>query len=328
MRIFATRTGDRHASPRKVARRAIRRGDIAGARSLADMGPAGLQALVNGFRGRKRHAAALLLHEALDQAQRRRPLCLSRLQIREPVFARLLRDRQAIVRCVSVRIVGYTGQSRWVPEVSRVLSEDADAFARCRAADALGDLGAVEAVPLLTNVVEDRLHPARYHAVRALGRLGPTACSYLASLSVGHPDEVLRREAAETIARFGDDTAWDALLAALAGPTPWEVRKTLVDALGRSRADRALTPLVERLARDGSPTVREAAAAALATLGDARCTGALLAAALHDPFTEPAGGARGSPSAVPWRHPVREAAADALLVFGGTERREEARSGQ
>ena len=83
-----------------------------------------------------------------------------------------------------------------------------------------------------------------------------------------------------------------------------------------------MAPLVERLVQDDSPTVREAAAGALAALGDARCTSALLDTALHDPFVEPADGACGSPDGVSWRYPVREAAAEALVVLGAAETRE------
>ncbi len=326
MRVFANRASQHRPSPRRAARRAIRRGDVAAARSLADMGVPGLQALVDAFRGRNRRATALLLHEALDRLPGDRSRSLASLKIRDAVFVRLLRDRHAIVRSVSVRIGGYSGQCRWVPLIARVLDEDTDGFVRCRAADALGHLEAADAMAILARVAEDRLDPARYHAVRALGRLGPAACGHLVRLCVDHAEEVLRRIAAETIAHFADMAAWEALLAALAGATSCEVRKTLVEGLGRSRTGRATAPLIDRLAHDSSPIVREAAAEALATLGDTTSVGALLDSALHDPFAEPGETAIDPRASAPWRYPVREAAVEALVVLGGVETCGEARS--
>ncbi len=325
MRVFANRASEHRPSPRRAVRQAIRRGDVATARSLGEMGVPGLQALVDAFRGRNRRATALLLHEALNHLPDDRLRSLAALKIRDRAFVRLLRDRHAIVRSVSIRIAGHSGQCRWVPLIAKVLDEDSDGFVRCRAADALGHLEAADAMPLLARVAEDRLDPARYHAVRALGRLGPAACSHLARLSVDHAEEVLRRIAAETIVHFGDSGAWETLTAAVAGATSCEVRKTLVEALGRSRTSRATAPLIDRLAHDGSPIVREAAAEALATLGDTRSIAALLDSARHDPFAEPDGTAIGSRASTRWRYPVREAAAEALVVLGEVETCGEAR---
>jgi hypothetical protein len=337
MCIFARPARHCHAdvSPRRAARRAIHRRDTAAARDLAGLGVPGVQALVDAFHGRKRHAAALMLHEALER------MCgdgtvssLANLRIPEASFTDLLRDRHAIVRSVSVRIVGHSGNHRWVPLVVQALNDDADPFVRCRAADALGDLAAVEAMASLTGAVERRFDPARYHALRALGRLGPVACSHLVRLAVQHPEDVTRREAAETIARVGDAASWEALLESLAQATSCEVRKTLVEAFGRSRVARATAPVARLLAHDPSPIVREAAAEALVTLRDVRSIDALLDSALHDPFAvaDAAEGAGGVPEPLLHRrYPVRDAAAEALVVLGGAETREAiagARSGQ
>jgi HEAT repeat protein len=312
-----------------LAARALRRRDEQAARQLGRLGVKGVRALVDVL-PRRPHVASLMLHEALGQMQKDDTLSALRdLATPEAPFVALLTDPLAIVRSVTVRLLGHTGDQRWVPRLCRALKEDADPFVRSNAADALGNLDAVDAMPLLAEVVESQGDPARYHALRALGQFGMAAWTHLTRVAVLHPEEAVRRVAAETVARAGDAPAWEALLRSLGDVTSHEVRKTLVEGLGRSRMVRAAVPLVRALVQDSSPVVREAAADALATLRETRTVGALFDSALYDPYSVPASGAcrttvDDSLDSPGDRHyPVREAAAEALRVLGGTQACEE-----
>jgi HEAT repeat protein len=266
-----------------------------------------------------------MLHEALGQMERDGTVsALQDLATPDIPYATLLTDRLAIVRSIMVRIVGCTGDQRWVPQLSRVLKEDADPFVRSNAADALGTLEAVDAMPLLAEVVELQGDPARYHALRALGRFGTAAWNHLIGVAVLHPEEAVRRVAAETVARAGDAQAWEVVRRALGEAPSSAVRKTLAEGFGRSRMARAAVPLVRALIEDGSPEVREAAADALAMLRETRTLGALVESALYDPYAAPRPdegetGAAGDEPASGAEYPVRSAAAEAVRVLGGAQ---------
>ncbi len=332
MRTLASRTRQKHSVSARVqalATRALRRRDEEAARQLGRLGVKGVRALVEAL-SRRPHIAALMLHAALDQMQKDGTLSVLRdFATPDVPFVALLRNRLAIVRSVTVRFLGHTGDHRWVPRLSNVLKEDADAFVRGNAADALGNLDAVDTMPLLAEVAESQCDPARYHALRALGRFGTPAWNHLGRVAVLHPEEAVRRVAAETVARAGDAPTWDALVRSLSAAASPDVRKTLVEGLGRSRMLRAAVPLVRALTEDGSPVVREAAAEALASLREMRIAGALFESALYDPYSVPASTGHGAtvaggPEAARGRHyPVREAAAEALRMLGGMQAYEE-----
>ncbi|MFB3855187.1 MAG: HEAT repeat domain-containing protein [Vicinamibacterales bacterium] len=307
----------------------------ASTRQLARFGIADAQALLEAG-PHERHSAAVKLHDALAALRKEGRLgALRELDIEEGPFRDLLADPRGIVRSVAIAVAGYTGNRRWVPMLMKYVKEDPDPFARTRAVEALGHLGATETVPLLAEVAEAPSHPARYHAVRALGRMGSVAESDLARLAFEHPEAAVRRVAVETIARTAEPAAWERFLAALSGTVSIAVRKSAVEGLGRSRAARAAVPLVRALVGDPAPEVREAAADALVALGETRTVGALYEAALYDAYAvaRPRSGAafsteREPESATPKLYPVREAAAEALLVLGGIQAWEELESPQ
>ena len=292
-----------------------------------------VQGLLNAPRP-ERHPAAVRLNDILTHMQKEGSVAALRgLSVSDELVTELLADERGIVRSVAAMVAGYTGDSKWVPLLTTLVQEDDDAFVRSRAVEALGYLGAVDSFPLLVAIAEDASHPASCHAVRALGHLGPAAAGTLLRLALEHQADTVRRVAAETIVRGGDPGAWADLLAGLGRADSADVRKSLVDGLGRSRATRAAAPLVRVLMEDRSPEVREAAAEALVALGDTRTIGALYECALYDPsFTSSPGSAwawpeHGDETTTGGRlYPVREAAAEALLILGGTQAWEEMES--
>jgi hypothetical protein len=273
-------------------------------------------------RPRERHRAAIRLHDMLAQLEKQDRLeLLHGVDVSEGVFAQLLTDRQGLVRAVAVRLVGYTGNSRWIPLLAALIQQDHDPFVRTRATEALGNLGAPEAIPTLARIADDRSHPARYHAARALGQLLPLSAPDLVSIAFEHDEQGVRRVAAETLARAADATVWRTFLESASEARPAEVRVSVVEGLGASRASRAAAFLVRMLTDDPAPDVRAAAAQALAELRDPRTLGALVESALYDPFCMPtsAGPATADRErTLPIRdYPVREASAQAVLMLGG-----------
>jgi HEAT repeat protein len=305
------------ARARHLAYRALRFEDVEAGLQLADLGASGVQLLVDAF-PTQRQAAATMLYGVLKEMERAEALgSLRDLRIDASSFRPLLADQQAIVRTTAVTVLGCTGDLRWALTLGRVLGEDSDPFVRGAAVDALARLGSPDVLSELVAIAEDARGAARYDAIRAIGRLGADGCSHLVAVALEHHDETARRVAAEALARFADAELWQALLArfVVAGA---EVRRTLVEGFGRSRAGRAAIALVRALNGDKSAMVREAAADALPLLREPRVIGALMDSALYDSYTEsgPAEGQSGSPAV---RYPVREAAAEALLILGGTE---------
>jgi HEAT repeat protein len=101
------------------------------------------------------------------------------------------------------------------------------------------------------------------------------------------PKPMVRRRAAEALARMGDRRAV-AALCFCAKDSAWEVRRACVGALDRLGGDAVLKAL-HRAGRDGHPVVRLAAAEAIGRHGDAGSVAVL--AAMRE-YTERYGTAR------------------------------------
>jgi HEAT repeat protein len=306
------------ARARRLADRALRLEDAAAVQQLADMGAAAVQLLIDRMPDRP-DGAATVLDAVLTQMDRAGTLAVLRdLTLEDRQVRALLVDPHAVARRATVRILGCTGDLRWTRLLGRVLREDPDPLVRSATVEALARLGSPDVLDDLSSSVEGARDDVRYDTIRAIGGLGPAGCWYLVALAVEHPHEQVRTVAAETLARCADVAAWESLLSRLRSARCHDVRRTLVEGFGRSRAVRTARVLVRALIEDESPIVRQAAADALPLLRDPRVMGALVDSALYDSYSEPDAGEapKGSPTL---RYPVREAAAEALLVLGGTE---------
>ena len=140
---------------------------------------------------------------------------------------------------------------------------------RAAAADALGQCGAPAVEPLMV-ALKDPI--ATIYAAKALGRIGGPA---LAPLIVALMDqrEAVRQAAAGALGQIGDSRAVAPLIVALKDPRSYWAA---ANALGRIG-----TPAIEPLSialKDQDVNVRQAAAAALGQMGDARVIGPLISA--------------------------------------------------
>ncbi|MGD9714180.1 MAG: HEAT repeat domain-containing protein, partial [Thermomicrobiales bacterium] len=79
-------------------------------------------------------------------------------------------DDQAIV-CGAIAAMGFSGQSRWIPEIERAIASD-DAELRFAAAIAAGSIGDSDLVQSLASLVDDDDGEVRYAAIGSLGHIG------------------------------------------------------------------------------------------------------------------------------------------------------------
>jgi HEAT repeat protein len=168
------------------------------------------------------------------------------------------------------------------------------AWRRAAAAYALGDMACPEAVPVLTDALEDRNAEVRAAAVRSLGRLGdPTVAQTLVESLVAQ--RVPRGMTGSALLQMGRDAVPE--LRRIAGHEDPGVRAVAVTVLGLV-GDSGDEGVAVKAIGDPSPEVRAAAARALGRIG-AMQADAALEAALDDP-----------------EHFVRAEAAEALGTIG------------
>ncbi|GAB1644859.1 HEAT repeat domain-containing protein [Krasilnikovia sp. MM14-A1259] len=147
-----------------------------------------------------------------------------------------------------------------------------DPVRRARAAEILGHLRRLHAVPEICGLLADRQPDVRVVAARALGAIGePAAASpLLASLTRPVPAHLV----AHALARIGTG-AVPALDAALRDREPL-IRTTALDALGLIGATRSVPGITELLHDEQDPDVRLAAVRALGRLGGRSAVAPLL----------------------------------------------------
>jgi len=167
----------------------------------------------------------------------------------------------------------------------RALTESTSWEERARAAERLGHIGSVRAVPVLLQSVRDvrdEDEDVRGAALRALGRIrDPRAIPGLIE-ALGVAESFLPPRIAEILVRFGAE-AVPALIAEL-GMVERDVRRMwAAEILGWIADPRAAVPLIESLG-DVNPEVRAKAAGALGKLGESRAVDRLLEMLLSDPI--------------------------------------------
>jgi HEAT repeat protein len=170
-----------------------------------------------------------------------------------------LRDADAAVRWHAAAAFMHLGPlAAGHAGALRAAMDDPEWVVRNAAGRALEEVCGAEDVPLLIQAVGDPSVETRYHAARALARLGEDAAPAVPALAVALRDE------------------------------DWEVRTEAVRALSRagSAAMAALPGLLSVLSGDADPQVREAAAWALDTLEPSPAALDALRRALSDPAVQ------------------------------------------
>jgi HEAT repeat protein len=221
----------------------------------------------------------------------------------EGVFAELLSGYARALRGESLtRIATYFESSGALDGQMRLLRGHA-AWRRAMAAFRLGDMRSAQAIPALTNALDDRSRDVRMAAVRSLGSLGaadsiesliaagvsgrvprdvvglalfdigPPAVAPLVQLS-SHSDPEMRADAITLIGVLGTAGDANAMLEHLVDPSA-DVRVSTASALGRLGAAEASEALMTAL-DDRVPAVSAAAAHALGQIGGRQAVEKLL----------------------------------------------------
>jgi hypothetical protein len=131
-----------------------------------------------------------------------------------------------------------------------------------------------EAVPRLLELLRTDIPIMRMVAAGALGRTGDQRAVEPLIVAMRDPDEDVSDSAIWALGRLGGDRAVKVLAAALKDHPDQRVRKAAAEALGWTRAKRALDPLIAALG-DKAPAVRSYATIGLGYLGDPRAIPAL-----------------------------------------------------
>ncbi len=186
----------------------------------------------------------------------------------EPLLYVLENDPYPPAREAAAQGLGYLGSVKAVPALAKALKDPND-YVRRRAAAALETLPGTGAVAQLANAaVNDRAAAVRAYAVKALGNVGtPEVVSPLARATEDPAPEV-RQSAAEELGRIRAQEALDALVKLFGDPDD-DVRWAAVRAVGDLQNKRAMPYLVKAL-QDDAPQVCNAAERGLQKLGVAK----------------------------------------------------------
>ncbi|MFA4843162.1 MAG: HEAT repeat domain-containing protein, partial [Candidatus Omnitrophota bacterium] len=192
-----------------------------------------------------------------------------------PVLVEGLSDEYRSIRSLAAdalaRIAGEHPDANFTPAVEPLVRnlKDEDMNARRAAVQALGKIGALEAVAPLAEVLQaDEARVVRQAVVVALGQIkSPQAVDALIQ-ALKDESPYVREEAARALGEIGDKRATKPLIKVLQDEDP-DVREAACEALGKIGDSRAIEPLAAAL-EDEFPTVHQAARRALNMLGDPR----------------------------------------------------------
>lgn len=174
------------------------------------------------------------------------------------------RDASVETRRAATRAIGHTPSSN--PRLVAALLaglEDADAWVRYYAAQALGRLGAEAASRRLTELLRDPAGQVRVAAVEALSHFRNDLAMEALRAAAASDEPDLRRAALIGLGITGRPDALPALLDALRSPDA-STRLVAVSALSGAAGGSEIVPALARAARDPDEAVRSAAIGFLA----------------------------------------------------------------
>jgi HEAT repeat protein len=189
-----------------------------------------------------------------------------------PALRKLLEDPEPAVRGAAAEALGHLGAKEAVHDLLKLL-RDVDASLRGAAARALGCLGAEKYAPELRMLLTDQVASVRGAAAEALGRVRDKQAVPVLLKLLQDVDDSPRGAAAEALGRLGAKEAAPQLRVLLKDPEP-VVRARGADLLGRLGAPEAVPDLLNLC--DDQALVRLSAARALGRLDDKKAVPQLL----------------------------------------------------
>ncbi len=209
-------------------------------------------------------------------------------------IAEALRNASPSIACHLLDTIAATANSRFVPEVVRLI-DHADDAVRERVALVLGRIGDRGVIDPLLRLMDDTVYHVRCAALKAIGWIGAEtiidevfaalddAQSDVQQAALGalvlsggpgaierfradlqHPEPRRQILAAQALGWIGESAVIAPLLDAVNHPEP-QVRKSAVESLGRI-ADATVVPQIRVLLTDEEPEVRKSAIAAIIAL--------------------------------------------------------------
>ncbi|WP_287128022.1 HEAT repeat domain-containing protein [Candidatus Cyanaurora vandensis] len=145
--------------------------------------------------------------------------------------------------------------------------QDADVSKRCTAARKLGDLGDITALPQMIEACADPHGYVRLALVESMAQLGPAAVDPLLSALAHHPEPMVRRSVAKSLAILAAGTSIAPLIHTLKFDPDLVTRNAAAGALCRIGVQ-AVDPLIQLLT-DPDEYVSGAAIWALGSIGPA-----------------------------------------------------------
>jgi HEAT repeat protein/energy-coupling factor transporter ATP-binding protein EcfA2 len=190
-------------------------------------------------------------------------------------------------------------RSGYIGERVQQLFKSEDSDVRCRAADALGEIGGEQAIAGLIEALKDQDFDVSWRAAEALGEIGgEQAVPGLIEASKDE-DSFARRSAAVALGEIGGEQAVAVLIEASKDQSSF-VRSPVAEALGKIGGEQAVAVLIEA-SKDQDSDVSSRAASALGKIGGEQAV-AVLIEALKDEYSD-----------------VRGRAASALGEIGGEQ---------
>ena len=199
------------------------------------------------------------------------------VKIGEPSVTALLdvakNSQDGDARCRAIEALGQIGCTEAVAPLVELLHEHAGPV-RNAIIDALGQIGDPVSVEALVEALSTGEPSGHFRASKALVNIGSPALAELGQLLMEHPEPEVRRIATAALGQIGDPNAVPLVIQALQDKNGL-VRKAATDALGNLKDRRAVAALCQALEGENWFVVR-GAADALAKIGDARAIGPLL----------------------------------------------------
>jgi hypothetical protein len=165
------------------------------------------------------------------------------------VLISALQDEEKDIRSDAADALGEIGDINAVESLVTLLLEDEDYSVRSAAAQALGAIGDVSAVSPLSQALFDEDNAnVRKAIAKALGEIGDaSAVEPLCRALVEDEDQFVRSEVAGVLIVVGNTEAVEPLIQALLNDEYWYVRANAAQALGEIGDSRAVEPLTQAL---------------------------------------------------------------------------------
>lgn len=184
----------------------------------------------------------------------------------------LLKSEQTAIARSAVHALGMSGRVEYAETLMELLEDDEyPDEVKTGLLVALGDLKALSALDLLTDILQDDSEEKawRWYACQSLGKIGEAESFPVLRSLMGDSDPTLRTYAAEALGGYDTRESEEALIDALRD-SYWKVRVSACRELGERESKDAVPALIYKARNDPETNVKKEAITALGRIGEAR----------------------------------------------------------